>query len=31
MRRLTDNIAFRPMVISSGTYRLLWDIAKADI
>jgi hypothetical protein len=31
MRRLTDNIAFKPLVISSGTYRLLWDIAKADI
>jgi hypothetical protein len=31
VRRLTDNIAFRPIVISSGTYRLLWDIAKADI
>jgi hypothetical protein len=31
VRRLTDNIAFKPVVISSGTYRLLWDIAKADI
>jgi len=31
VQRLTDNIAFKPMVISSGTYRLLWDIAKADI
>ena len=30
-RRLADNIAFKPMVISSGIYRLLWDIAKADI
>jgi hypothetical protein len=29
--RLTDNIAFKPLVISSGVYRLLWDIAKADI
>jgi hypothetical protein len=29
--RLTDNIAFKPQVISSGVYRLLWDIAKADI
>ena len=29
--RLTDNIAFKPVVISSGVYRLLWDIAKADI
>src|ERR1700744_820996 len=31
MRRLTDNIALKPMVVSSGTYRLLWAIAKADI
>jgi len=30
-RRVTDNFAFKPMVISSGIYRLLWDIAKADI
>jgi hypothetical protein len=30
-RQLTDNIAFKPLVISSGLYRLLWDIAKADI
>jgi hypothetical protein len=29
--RLTDNIAFKPLVASSGVYRLLWDIAKADI
>ena len=29
--RLTDNAAFKPLVISSGVYRLLWDIAKADI
>ena len=31
LRKLTDNVAFRPMVVSSGTYRLLWDIANADI
>jgi hypothetical protein len=31
MRRVADNIAFKPMVISSGIYRLLWNIAKADI
>ena len=30
-RRIADNIAFKPMVVSSGIYRLLWDIAKADI
>jgi hypothetical protein len=31
VRRLTDNLAFKQMVISRGTYRLMWDIAKADI
>ena len=31
LRKLTDNVAFRPMLVSSGTYRLLWDIAKSDI
>lgn len=31
MTRLVDNVAFKPAVISSGAYRLLWDIAKADI
>ena len=30
-RRVTDNIALKPMIVSSGIYRLLWDIAKADI
>jgi hypothetical protein len=29
--RLTDNIAFKRLAISSGIYRLLWDVAKADI
>ena len=29
--RLTGNTAFKPIIISSGVYRLLWDIAKADI
>jgi hypothetical protein len=28
---LTGNTTFKPLVISSGVYRLLWDIAKADI
>ena len=31
LMRLTENTAFRPMVISSGIYRLLWDITRADI
>ncbi len=30
-RRITDNIVPKPMVISTGSYRLLWDIAKAGI
>ena len=29
--RLTDNIAFKPLIISSSVYRLLCDIATADI
>ena len=28
---LIDNAAFKPTVISSGTYRLLWDISKGEI
>jgi hypothetical protein len=31
VKSLADNIGFKPLVISSGVYRLLWDIAKADI
>jgi hypothetical protein len=27
---LIDNAAFKPTVISSGTYRLLWDISKGE-
>ncbi len=26
----TDNVALKPLVISSGTYRLLFDLAKSD-
>ncbi|MBR0697628.1 DUF4286 family protein [Bradyrhizobium lablabi] len=29
--RITGNIAFKPLVISSGVYRLLWDLAKSDL
>jgi hypothetical protein len=29
--RLNGNAAIKPMVISSGTYRLLWDISKDEI
>ena len=25
------NSAFKPLVISSGTYNLMWDIAKSDL
>ena len=28
---VADNAAYRPMVVSSGTYRLLWDLAKSDL
>ena len=29
--RFIDNAAFKPLVISSGVYRLMWDLAKSDI
>jgi hypothetical protein len=29
--RFTDNAAFKPLVVSSGVYRLMWDIAKSDL
>ncbi len=29
--RFTDNAALKPLLISSGVYRLMWDIAKSDI
>jgi hypothetical protein len=31
VERLTDDATFKSEVVSSGVYRLLWDIAKADI
>jgi hypothetical protein len=29
--RLIDNTAFKPQLITSGVYKLMWDIAKSDI
>jgi hypothetical protein len=29
--RFLDNTAFKPLVISSGIYRLMFDLAKSDI
>jgi hypothetical protein len=29
--RLTENVALKPLVISSGVYRLLFDLAKSDL
>jgi hypothetical protein len=29
--RLTENGALKPLVISSGVYRLMWDLAKSDL
>ena len=26
-----DNAAFKPLVVSSGVYRLMWDLAKSDL
>jgi len=28
---LIGNSAFKPLVISSGTYDLMWDLAKSDL
>ena len=28
---VTDNAAYKPLVVSSGTYRLMWDLAKSDL
>jgi hypothetical protein len=28
---VADNAAYSPLVVSSGTYRLLWDLAKSDV
>jgi hypothetical protein len=29
--RFTDNAALKPLVVSSGVYRLMWDIARSDL
>ncbi|KWV59208.1 hypothetical protein AS156_31515 [Bradyrhizobium macuxiense] len=29
--RITENAAFKPLVVTSGVYRLLWDLAKSDV
>ncbi|MFG3598058.1 hypothetical protein [Bradyrhizobium sp. RDI18] len=31
MLRFSGNIALKPLIISSGIYRLMWDLAKGDI
>ena len=31
MPRVSGNIALEPLIVSSGVYRLMWDLAKADI
>ena len=31
MPRFSGNTAVKPLIISSGTYRLMWDLAKSDI
>ena len=31
INRLTENAALKPLVISSGVYRLMWDLAKSDL
>jgi hypothetical protein len=29
--RINDNAAFKPLVVSHGVYRLMWDLAKSDL
>jgi hypothetical protein len=31
MLRFSGNTAVKPLIISSGTYHLMWDLAKSDI
>ena len=31
MLRFSGNVALKPLMISSGIYRLMWDLAKSDI
>ena len=31
MLRFSGNIALKPLTITSGIYRLMWDLAKGDI
>jgi hypothetical protein len=31
VEQFTGNAAFKPMVISHGVYRLMWDLAKSDL
>jgi hypothetical protein len=31
MQRFSGNAALKPLTISSGVYRLMWDLAKSDI
>jgi hypothetical protein len=31
MLRFSGNVALKPLIISSGIYRLMWDLAKSDI
>ena len=29
--RIKDNAAFKPLVVSHGVYRLMWDISRSDL
>jgi hypothetical protein len=31
MPRVSGNIALKPLIVSNGVYRLMWDLAKSDI
>ena len=30
-RRVIDDAAIKPLVISTGVYHLMWDLAKSDL
>ncbi len=29
--RFSGNVALKPLIISSGVYRLMWDVSNSDI
>jgi hypothetical protein len=31
MQRFSGNAAWKPLTVSSGVYRLMWDVSKSDM